>query len=64
MAALGAIVANPYHVGGMLRDLKQFYGRTRELREILSGLATTLRCGPRNAWLPVASWKSVRKTIA
>ena len=35
-----SIVANPYQVGGMIRDRKQFIGRERESAEILSRVAT------------------------
>lgn len=34
------IVANPFQVGGMIRDGGKFFGRKREIREILSRVAT------------------------
>ncbi len=40
MEAIGVIEANPYQVGGRLRDLEQFTGRRREIREVLSRVAT------------------------
>ncbi len=36
----GKITANPYQVGGKVRDLNQFIGRDREVRDILSLVAT------------------------
>jgi hypothetical protein len=38
--AMEKIVANPYQVGGMIRNSERFFGRKRETREILSRVAT------------------------
>lgn len=40
MPSNGKITANPYQVGGKIRDLNQFIGREREVRDILSRVAT------------------------